>query len=128
VALGLAAAALGTGVTFHVLHETRTASYNRTDSTGAHVCNRDENGGFVGPNDCAGAFNGAATARTLMIVGYSGAALFGAATALLFWSAPNNPGSAATQKLALRPARSPLSRLVCGMGPGVAGLACSGSF
>ena len=41
VALGLAAASLGTGVTFHVLYQTRTATYNRTDAAGVHVCNRD---------------------------------------------------------------------------------------
>ena len=127
VALGLAAASLGTGVTFHVLHETRIASYNRTDSTGANVCNRDASGNFVGPSDCAAAFNGAATARTLMIVGYTGAALFGAATAYLFWTAPHS-GGAATQTAAARPRATSRSRLVCGMGPGAAGLACTGSF
>jgi len=127
VALGLAAASLGTGVTFHVLKETRLASYNRTDSAGKNVCNRDASGGFVGPSDCADAFNGAASARTLMIVGYTGAALFGAATAFLFWTTPHKGGTA-TQMAGLGASPTHRARLVCGMGPGVAGLACSGSF
>ena len=127
VALGLAAASLGTGVTFHVLHETKIAKYNRTDAAGVNVCNRDASGGFVGPSDCADAFNGAARARTLMIVGYSGAVLFGAATAILFWTAPN-PDGAASGATASGTNATPSPRLACGMGPGVAGLACSGSF
>jgi hypothetical protein len=126
VALGLAAASLGTGVTFHVLHQTRTDTYNRTDASGAHVCNRDVAGNFVGPNDCATAFNGAANARTLMIVGYSGAVLFGAASAILFLTAPSTDGAAGAATL--RPDAVRGRRLACGMGPGVAGLACSGSF
>ena len=127
VALGLAAASLGTGVTFHVLHQTRTDAYNRTDAMGAHVCNRDVSGNFVGPNDCASAFNGAASARTLMIIGYSGAAVFGLASAILFWTAPSAEGAAGVAAT-LRPNALGGRRLACGMGPGLAGLACSGSF
>lgn len=124
VALGLAAASLGTGVVFHILHETRTTSYNRTDATGAHVCNRDAAGNFLGPRDCADAFNGATSARTMMIVGYSGAILFGAATAILFLTASSGDASAAEASASPPPA----PRLACGVGPGVAGLACFGSF
>jgi len=127
VALGLATASLGTGVTFHVLHQTRTSSYNRTDASGAHVCNQDASGHFIGPSDCADAFNGAARARTLMIVGYSGALLFGAATAFLFLTAPDSDGAAAgTAAFSSDAPRR--QRLVCGSGPGVFGLACAGSF
>jgi hypothetical protein len=126
VALGLATASLGTGVTFHVLHQTRTSSYNRTDASGAHVCNQDASAHFIGPSDCADAFNGAARARTLMIVGYSGALLFGAATAFLFLTAPDADASAAGSVALAPEARRP--RLICGSGPGVLGLACAGSF
>jgi len=127
VALGLAAASLGTGVTFHVLHQSRTATYNRTDATGATVCNRDASGNFIGPDDCADAFHGAASARTLAIVGYSGAALFGAVSAILFLTTPSSDGDAAGVT-AFRHTATSTPRLACGMGPGAAGLACSGSF
>jgi hypothetical protein len=126
VTAGLGAVALVTGATFHLVHENKLSSYNRKDASGANVCNRDSAGHFYGPADCADDYNGAATARTGLIVGYTAAVVFGGAAVALFLTAPaEQPASAAAAGDGGRRARLALE---CGPVPGQWGLACGGAF
>ncbi len=118
-AAGLGAVALITGATFHFIHEDKLSTYNRKDASNANVCNRDSSGRFFGPADCADAYNGAASAKTGLIVGYAAAAVFGGAAAALFLTAPSERSAATTASR---------DRLRCGPGPGQVGLACGGVF
>jgi hypothetical protein len=126
VAVGLGGAALATGVTFHFIHENKLTSYNRKDASNANVCNRDSSGRFFGPPDCEDANNSAATAKTVLIVGYIGAAVFGGAAAALFLTAPSGGASPASAAAGHAPWR--LHALGCGPGPGQWGFACGGLF
>ncbi|HEX3697587.1 MAG TPA: PEGA domain-containing protein [Polyangia bacterium] len=125
-AAGLGAVALITGATFHFIHEDKLSSYNRKDASNADVCNRDAAGHFFGPADCADDYNGAASAKTGLIVGYTAAVVFGGVSAALFLTAPSERAASTTASRSRLP--SPERVLGCGPGPGQLGIVCGGLF
>jgi hypothetical protein len=110
VILGVAAlGALGTGVTFHIDHESRAKSYKD------HGCESD-----LPPADCQSRYNSTHSAGYIAIAGYAGAAVLGGVAIYLLASGPNTPArDVETARAGLRFQCSPTAGL---------GVVCAGSF
>jgi hypothetical protein len=113
VGLGAGAVAvLAAGVTFQIVRESRASGFN---SDGCHSFD----GMVTGPADCQSRYDGVQTARNLAIAGYVGAALLGAAGAVLFFTGGGGSGTTSA-------ARDHGSAWQCT--PTAAGIACAGRF
>ena len=110
VVLGVAAlGALGTGVAFHVLHESRAKSYK------SHGCEND-----VPPADCHSRYDSVHSAGYIAIGGYAGGAvLAGLATYLLVRSPSPSPDKVVAAATGLRFQCGPIAGL---------GVTCAGRF
>jgi hypothetical protein len=112
VILGVAAlGSLGTGIAFHVTHESRAKSYNDNKSCNPVV--------LPGAN-CQSLYDSVNSAEYIAIAGYVGAAVLGGVATYLLISGPSAPAD----KVA---AAETGLRFKCSPTPGL-GVVCAGSF
>jgi len=107
--------ALGLGVAFHVIRESRAHAFN--DAGCGEMDGRVSGGG-----DCQGRFDGVETARNLAIAGYVGAAVLGGAGAVVLLTGRSDPPATASASI--------LRTVICAPGSDGAGggIVCAGRF
>jgi hypothetical protein len=107
VALG----SLGTGIAFHLTHESRAKSYNSHGCTPA---------AGLSPSDCQSLYDGVNSAQYIAIAGYAGAAVLGGLATYLLLSGRGTPAEkVATADTGFRLQCSPTAGL---------GVICAGRF
>lgn len=112
VIVGVAAlGSLGTGIAFHVIHESRARSYN------SHGCTPTTG---LPPSDCQSLYDGVNSAGYIAIAGYAGAAVLGGLATYLLIRSPSAPAD----KVA---AVETGFRFQCGPTAGL-GVTCAGRF
>ena len=110
--VGVAAlGSLGTGIAFHLIHESRAKSYNGHGCTPA---------AGLPPGDCQSLYDGVNSAGYIAIAGYAGAAVLDGLATYLLVSGPSAPAD----KVA---AAETGFRFQCGPTAGL-GVVCAGRF